>query len=157
MRRGTLYMGWFSKRKRNRVRQRYRAPYQKGKTIFVIRKINIKKRNHNQFYFNMKETINFSINLSKIDKKNIFIAKSGDKFLNGKIVFKDEEDQYGNTGMIFQGFKKENQKDASGDWVKTPILGNVKPIVKAEPSQEPVQEFSGTVGSETSEDDGLPF
>lgn len=49
-----------------------------------------------------------SINLSKVNKKDIFTAESGNKFLNISIWINDEPDKYGNHIAI-----KAGGKDAS--------------------------------------------
>ncbi len=83
--------------------------------------------------------LNLKIDLTKIDKANIFNAESGAKYLDATIVFRETEDKYGNIGFISQVFLKDNRKDGD-EWVKTPIIGNVKEPFKPEekkPAQVP--------------------
>jgi hypothetical protein len=97
--------------------------------------------------------IRLRIDLTKIDKNNIFVGKKG-KYLDADAVLSDGVDDYGNTGFIAQVNLKENQKDSEGNYIKTPIIGNaidweVKKQTGAAPQQAAVQD---------DDDDGdLPF
>ena len=71
------------------------------------------------------QRISLNINLSKIDKKNLFKGEKG-TYLDATLVLNDQVDEYGNNGFIAQVFLKDNRKDASGEYVKTPVLGNAK-------------------------------
>ena len=73
------------------------------------------------------KTLVGDINLSKINKDNLYVDKNGDKHLNFKVVFKDGD--YGDCAFLPQQFLKENRKDSNDNWVKTPILGNLKELV----------------------------
>ena len=73
------------------------------------------------------KTLLGDINLSRIDKDNVYVDKNGDEHLSFKIIFKDGK--YDSIAFMPQNFFKENQKDSNGNWVKTPILGNVKELV----------------------------
>ena len=78
--------------------------------------------------------INFSINVDKIDKAHLIPGKKG-KYLNlTAFINLDEEDQYGNNGMVTQGLTKE-ARDAGE---KGAILGNGK-IFWREDSAKPVE------------------
>ena len=67
-----------------------------------------------------KVGINFKIDVTKIDKDKLFVGKNGAKYLDMTVfVNLDEEDQYGNNGMITQAKKKD-------DTEKGAILGNCK-------------------------------
>ena len=59
-----------------------------------------------------------SINVEKIDKSRLVQGK----YLNLVWWEKQEEDQYGNHGMITQGVSKEDRQSG----IKGAILGNVK-------------------------------
>lgn len=62
-----------------------------------------------------------SIDVSKIDKSKLIQGKKG-TYLNIAIFLKDEEDQYGNHGMIVESITKEEREAGN----KGTILGNVK-------------------------------
>ena len=71
----------------------------------------------------MKQTIDISLDVSKIDKTALYESpKTGKKYLNISVLIRDEKDQYGNDGFIVQKISKERK--ASGE--KGPILGNAK-------------------------------
>ena len=79
-----------------------------------------------------------SINLSKIDKANLFKTDKGAVYLDFKVVFGEQEDQYGNIAFVAQTFLKDNRKDAEGNYIQTPILGNLKEIkAKDAPTDAP--------------------
>ncbi len=68
------------------------------------------------------QIIKLKIDVKAILKDALFHATSGKVYLDATVFLKDEEDQYGNCGMITQDLKKE-RRDAGE---KGPILGNVK-------------------------------
>ena len=71
----------------------------------------------------MKQTIDISLDVSKIDKTALYESpKTGKKYLNITLLIRDEKDQYGNDGFIVQKISK-SRKDAGE---KGPILGNGK-------------------------------
>ena len=70
----------------------------------------------------MKQTINISIDVSKIDKTELYTSKNGRKYLSLSLLMRDEKDQYGYDGFIVQSISKE-RRDAGE---KGPILGNAK-------------------------------
>jgi hypothetical protein len=71
----------------------------------------------------MKQTIDISLDVSKIDKTALYESpKTGKKYLNISVLIRDEKDQYGNDGFIVQKISKERK--ASGE--KGRILGNAK-------------------------------
>lgn len=71
----------------------------------------------------MKQTIDISMDVSKIDKTALYESpKTGKKYLNISVLIREEKDQYGNDGFIVQKISKERK--ASGE--KGPILGNAK-------------------------------
>jgi hypothetical protein len=66
--------------------------------------------------------VKIKINVKQIEKARLFQGKKGGVYLDATVFIKDEEDQYGNHGMITQDVSKE-EKDKG---VKGNILGNVK-------------------------------
>ena len=71
----------------------------------------------------MKQTIDISLDVSKIDKTELYESpKTGKKYLNVTVLIREEKDQYGNDGFIVQKISKERK--AAGE--KGPILGNAK-------------------------------
>ena len=71
----------------------------------------------------MKQTIDISLDVSKIDKTELYESpKTGKKYLNVTVLIRDEKDQYGNDGFIVQKISKERK--AAGE--KGAILGNAK-------------------------------
>jgi len=62
------------------------------------------------------------INLSKIEKAKLFNANSGAIYLDATLLTKEEDDQYGNCGMIVQDVSKADREAG----VKGAILGNAK-------------------------------
>ena len=70
----------------------------------------------------MKYGVSIKINVSKIDKARLFDGKQG-KYLDATVFIDvDNEDQYGNNGMVTQDVTKEERDQG----VKGNILGNVK-------------------------------
>jgi hypothetical protein len=81
----------------------------------------------------MKQTIDISLDLGKIDKAAIFESpKTGKKYLNLTLLLRDEKDQYGNDGFVVQKISKERK--AAGE--RGPILGNGKIIDWDAPREE---------------------
>lgn len=71
----------------------------------------------------MKQTIDVSIGLDKIDKTAFYVSpKTGKKFLSMTILIREQPDQYQNDGFVVQ--KLPRDRKASGE--KGPILGNAK-------------------------------
>jgi hypothetical protein len=71
----------------------------------------------------MKQTIDISLDVSKIDKTELYESpKTGKKYLNLTVLLREEKDQYQNDGFIVQKISKERK--AAGE--KGPILGNAK-------------------------------
>ena len=64
--------------------------------------------------------INGSINVKKINKDRLFEGKKG-TYLDITILLKDEEDEYGNRGMIVESTSKEERENGE----RGTILGNV--------------------------------
>lgn len=83
----------------------------------------------------MAQNISLKINVKDIDKAKLFVGEKG-VYLDAAIIMKDENDEYGNIGMIVQSVSEEERKAG----VKGKILGNAKYIVKKEVSQEKKEE-----------------
>lgn len=69
----------------------------------------------------MGNIISMRIDVTKIDKKKLYVGEKG-TYLDIVALMKDEADQYGNHGMIVQQVTKEER--IAG--VKGAILGNAK-------------------------------
>jgi hypothetical protein len=71
----------------------------------------------------MKQTIDISIDTTKIDKTALYESpKTGKKYLSVSLLIREEKDKYGYDGFIVQKISKERK--AAGE--KGPILGNAK-------------------------------
>ena len=71
----------------------------------------------------MKQTIDISLDVSKIDKTALYESpKTGKKYLNLTVLIREEKDEYQNDGFIVQKISQERK--AAGE--KGPILGNAK-------------------------------
>jgi hypothetical protein len=84
----------------------------------------------------LPKTISVSVNLSKIDPQFISQGKDGAKYLNLRLLHTPDS-QYGNDYMVSQDLDKASRETAkaSGDWPKTPILGNGK-VFSGRPASE---------------------
>lgn len=95
--------------------------------------------------------MNISIDVTKIDKVHLIEGKKG-KYLNlTAFINLDEEDQYGNNGMVTQGLTKE-ARDAGE---KGAILGNGKIFWREESAPKPQASVPSFSASEIAED--TPF
>jgi hypothetical protein len=107
----------------------------------------------------MSTLITMSINLSKLDRSELYVGKTGDKYLNAQFYLKDEPDQYGHHGMITQSISKERRE--AGE--RGEILGNAKMLVFADkpqraPSRAPVVVApQPSLMDDLDDDDSLPF
>jgi hypothetical protein len=90
----------------------------------------------------MAQNISLRIDVSKIDKKKLYVGDKG-IYLDCVIIMQDSIDKYGHIGMVVEQQSEEEKINN----IKSTILGNVKPIVKKELPQE---EKDKAV-------DGLPF
>ena len=71
----------------------------------------------------MKQTIDISLDTTKIDKTALYESpKNGKKYLNISVLIREEKDQYGYDGFVVQKISKERK--LAGE--KGPILGNCK-------------------------------
>ena len=73
----------------------------------------------------MKQTIDISLDVSKIDKTALYESpKTGKKYLNISVLIRDEKDQYGNDGFIVQDIPQAARE--SGE--RGEIVGNWKTL-----------------------------
>lgn len=83
----------------------------------------------------MAQNLSLKINVKDIEKAKLFVGEKG-VYLDAAIIMREENDEYGNIGMIVQNTTDEER--AKG--IKGKILGNAKFIVKKEISQEKKEE-----------------
>lgn len=83
----------------------------------------------------MAQNISLKINVKDIDKAKLYVGEKG-VYLDAVIIMKEENDQYGNIGMIVQNTTEEEQKAG----IKGNILGNARIIVKKEKTEAEKQE-----------------
>lgn len=69
----------------------------------------------------MKKTVSLKIDVSKIDKSKLYQGSKG-VYLDAVLFLNEDDDQYGNNGMIVQSASKEEREQG----VKGAILGNAK-------------------------------
>lgn len=107
--------------------------------------------------------IKVSIDVKKIKKEWLHEGEKG-TYLNATLLFNEEQDQYGNNGMIVQDVPKkiyEAEKKLTADKKsKGPILGNGKVWASEPVSNEgkPGEETGRTYTPPTEgDDDDLPF
>jgi hypothetical protein len=74
----------------------------------------------------MKVGLNFSIDVTKLDKERFVKGKKGTYANLTTFVDIDNVDQYDNNGFISQSISKEERTNG----VQLPILGNVRVIYK---------------------------
>jgi DNA polymerase sigma len=105
------------------------------------------------------KVIKISIDVKKLKKEWLHVGEKG-TYLNATLLYNEEQDQFGNNGMIVQDVPKKiyeaEKKLAADKKSKGPILGNGKvwanelPKVEGKPGEE-----TGTMGAD--DDDDLPF
>jgi len=71
----------------------------------------------------MSKLVAIKIDIQKIDEARLYKGKKG-TYLDATVFLNDEEDQFGNHGMITQSVSKEEREAG----VKGAILGNVKTL-----------------------------
>jgi len=91
--------------------------------------------------------ITAKIDVTKIDKKRLFVGKSG-TYLDFLLI-ETPNDTYGNDFMIVESVTKEEREKG----IKGRILGNAKIVIKHEASPE----AESMVASDSDDGDGLPF
>lgn len=67
--------------------------------------------------------LKLKIDVTKIDKARLFTGSKG-TYLDATVLLKDEDDQYGNSGMIVQDVTKEERQ--ANPPVRGAILGNAQ-------------------------------
>jgi len=77
----------------------------------------------------MKIGIELRIDVTKIDKARIYEGQKGKYLTMTAFVDLDQQDQYGNNGMI-------THKKEEGEQGQTPILGNTKVFWSDQPQQQ---------------------
>ena len=103
----------------------------------------------------MRKNFQIKINVDLLDKSKLYKGQKG-TYLTLSGVIDDEMDQYGNNGFVGQ----ELGKDANGNYIKSPILGNIKIWSKPEVSAaqlnaKPVQKI--VQPDPQVDEDELPF
>lgn len=95
----------------------------------------------------MSNIIRLKIDVTKIDKSRLFIAKSGAKYLDATCI--PSNGQYGDTHMIVEDVSKEEREAGK----KGAILGNATEIIRDNYQQAPQQNEPAA----ELEDDDIPF
>lgn len=67
--------------------------------------------------------VTLKINVERIDKARLYKGSKG-TYLDCQVFLEDNQDQYGNNGMITQAVSKEERQSG----VKGAILGNAKVV-----------------------------
>jgi len=103
----------------------------------------------------MKIGISHKINVSKIDKARLFKGEKGIYLNFTGFVDTDEQDQYGNNGMLTQDVSKEEKDNG----VKGAILGNSRVFWKSEQEQQSYQQPENNQQEQKQPvpDDDIPF
>lgn len=108
----------------------------------------------------MKQTIDISMDVTKIDKTALYESpKTGKKYLSITVLIRDEKDKYGYDGFVVQKISKERK--AAGE--KGPILGNAKIMDWDAPKQgqngppNSNSYSSQIVGNDDDDDSSIPF
>ena len=102
--------------------------------------------------------VRLNINCSAIDKARLFPGQKG-KYLNATVfIDMDEQDQYGNNGMITQDVSKE-ERDQD---IRGPILGNCQVFYRDNPqsikqARQPAQAPQQPGGFDDFDDQEIPF
>lgn len=102
----------------------------------------------------MKKLVKLKIAVNKIDKERLYRGQN--TYLDAEVwLDEDQEDQYGNHGMITQEVSRE-ERDRG---VKGAILGNAKVVWRedsqSKPSQGPTPQ--PTPQATKNEEDDIPF
>ena len=95
--------------------------------------------------------VSLKIDLNKVDRNKTFKGKNGAEYLDvTAFINLDEEDQYGNNGMLTQSVNKEDKQAG----IKGAILGNSKVFWSSTPKEQPAPpapDFSQAGGDPSSE------
>jgi len=94
----------------------------------------------------MKQTIDISLDVSKIDKTALYESpKTRKKYLNITVLIREEKDQYQNDGFVIQKISKDRKN--AGE--RGAILGNAKIMDWDAPKQDDAPQEDNT--------DDIPF
>lgn len=86
----------------------------------------------------MAQVFKASIDLAKVQKKNIFITEDGRKYLSIKLIFnKEQPDEYGGIGFIAQSMPKEDAEALPNKG----IIGNIKVTAQSQPNNEEIDDM----------------
>ena len=102
----------------------------------------------------MKKLVKLKIAVNKIDKERLYRGQN--TYLDAEVwLDEDQEDQYGNHGMITQEVSRE-ERDRG---VKGAILGNAKVVWREDRQSKPSQGPTPTPQPHATkdEDDDIPF
>lgn len=80
-------------------------------------------------------TFELNLDLSKVDKNKIYIGKKG-KYYKTRVVLREEEDQYGNTGFVQTASTKEERDNG----YEASFVGNLKEFKYKDASEPASQE-----------------
>ena len=94
----------------------------------------------------MSKILAVKIDVSKIEKEKLYEGKKG-TYLDAVLFLNDEDDKFGNNGMIVQSASKEERDKG----IKGAILGNSSEIKKKEQTTKTEE------SEESEEQDDLPF
>lgn len=84
----------------------------------------------------MKVGLNFSIDVTKLDKERFIKGKKGTYANLTTFVDIDNVDQYENNGFISQSISKEERTNG----VQLPILGNVRVVFRDDNKHQELEE-----------------
>ena len=101
----------------------------------------------------MKIGVRLKLNVSMIEKARLFKGKKGTYLDATVFIDVDQQDQYGNNGMITQDVSKE-ERDSG---VKGPILGNVEVFYDDRQQQAPQQQSQHPANIADDDLDRIPF
>jgi hypothetical protein len=100
----------------------------------------------------MKKLVKLKIAVNKIDKERLYRGQN--TYLDAEVwLDEDQEDQYGNHGMITQEVSRE-ERDRG---VKGAILGNAKVVWREDRQSKPSQGPTPQPQATKDEDDDIPF
>lgn len=83
----------------------------------------------------MQLGVSLKIDVTKIDKEKLFRGQKGTYLDLTVFIDVDNEDQYGNNGMVTQSTSKEDREAG----IKGAILGNIKVFMKKTSEAAPQQ------------------
>ena len=101
----------------------------------------------------MKTVITGKIDVTKINKQRLYAGKKG-KYLSIAIFLTEEDDQYGNRGMIVESVSKEERMEGT----QGAILGNVRVFTPRVAEPQAGQDAGyGADGADELDDEDIPF